>query len=117
MEAELRKLREEIRKLKEGKPRKPDDTDAAEPAPAHVVVKLPETARLFIDNTVCPLTSATRTFDTPSLKPGQVYAYTMRAEFTKAGRPVSESKRVIVRAGEETMVEFGGVQAVETAGR
>jgi len=117
MEAELRRLRDEIRKLKGEKPRKPDDNEATEPASAHVVVKLPETARLYIDNTICPLTSATRAFDTPTLKPGQAYAYTLRAEVNRAGKPITESKRVIVRAGEETVVEFSDLQTVQTAGR
>jgi len=95
------------------KPRKPDEVSA--PAPAHLVVKLPEQARLFIDDTACPLTSATRSFDTPDLQPGQVYSYTLRAELTVAGRPVSESKRVTFRAGEETVVEFTDLQLVQAA--
>ena len=81
------------------------------------MVKLPEDARLFVDDKACPLTSATRTFDTPSLKPGQVYYYTVRAEVTRAGRPITESKRVTLRAGEETVVEFIDLGFVQTAGR
>jgi uncharacterized protein (TIGR03000 family) len=117
MEDEIRKLRDEIRKLKGEKPLKPGETEVFDPAPAHVVVNLPENARLFIDDTVCPLTSATRKFDTPNLKPGQDYFYVLRAEEDRAGKILSERKRVVVRAGKETVVEFSNMQAVQTAGR
>ena len=69
------------------------------PRAARVVVKLPEDARLFIDDDPCPLTSAKRSFDTPDLQPGVTYHYTIRVEVTRAGRAVKESKRVTVRAG------------------
>jgi uncharacterized protein (TIGR03000 family) len=98
-----------------GGERKPEDVSA--PAPAHVVVKLPAEARLFVDDKPCPLTSATRAFDTPDLQPGQAYYYTLRAEVTRDGRLVSESKRATFRAGEESVVEFGNMQTVQTAGR
>jgi uncharacterized protein (TIGR03000 family) len=89
----------------------------AEVLTAHVVVKLPENATLYVDDTLCTLSSATRAFDTPELKPGQKYSYTLRAEIMRDGRQVTESKKVIFKAGEETVVEFGKMQTVETAGR
>jgi uncharacterized protein (TIGR03000 family) len=113
LEAELRELKERLRKLEGGKPKKGDEVSA----PAHVVVKLPEEARLFVDDTACPLTSATRAFDTPELRPGQAYYYTLKAEVTRDGRAVTESKRVTVRAGEETVVEFGDLRPVQAARR
>ena len=83
---------------------------------ARVVVRLPADARLFVDDDPCTLTSAERSFDTPDLQPGVTYRYTIRAEVTRAGRPVTEIKRVTVRAGQETVVEFGEMLTV-TAGR
>jgi uncharacterized protein (TIGR03000 family) len=117
LEDEVRALKEQIKKLSPPKPGggKPEET--SEPAPAHVVVKLPEDARLFVDDKDCPLTSATRSFDTPLLKPGQIYYYTVRAEVTRAGRPITESKRVTLRAGEESVVEFIDLGFVQTAER
>ena len=38
-------------------------------------------------------------------------------EVTRDGRPLSESKRVTLRAGEESVVEFGSLEFVQTAGR
>lgn len=115
LEEQIRELKERLRKLESGKPKKPDEVSA--PAPAHVVVKLPKDARLFVDDTACPLTSATRSFDTPELSPGQAYYYTLKAEVTRDGRAVTESKRVVVRAGEETVVEFGDMRPAQTASR
>jgi uncharacterized protein (TIGR03000 family) len=118
-----RQLQERLRKLEGGKPKGGDENgggksnDAAYPAPAHVVVKLPEDARLFVDGKPCPLTSARREFDTPELKGGQVYYYDLRIEMTRAGRPVTQTKRAELRAGKETVVEFGESSALQTANR
>jgi uncharacterized protein (TIGR03000 family) len=84
---------------------------------ARVVVKLPEDARLFVENDPCPLTSAERAFDTPELQPGVTYHYMIRAEVTRGGQVVKESKRVTVRAGQETVVEFGEPRLTAAAGR
>ncbi len=109
---EVERLRQQLRQLQEAKPR-PKETAA----PARLVVKLPADARLFVDNDPCPLTSATRSFNTPELRPGVTYQYTIRAEVARQGRTVAQSRRVIVRAGEETVVEFGAMDAVEAASR
>ena len=115
MEEQLRKLQEELRKLRESKPKTDDEVSA--PAPGHVVVKLPEDARLFVDDVSCPLTSATRSFDTPELKPGQGYYYTIKAEVMRGGQATVVSKRVIVHAGKETVVEFGDMRPVVVTSR
>jgi uncharacterized protein (TIGR03000 family) len=126
LEREVRALREQIRRMQGGKPGKPPagggkpikpEEDVAAPAPAHVVVKLPEEARLFVDDTACPLTSARREFDTPNLNPGQAYYYDLKAEVMRAGRAVTATKRVTVRAGQETIVEFGEMRSLETVNR
>jgi uncharacterized protein (TIGR03000 family) len=114
LEGQIQELRDQLRKLQAPKP-KLDETAA--PAPARLVVKLPEDARLFVDDDPCPLTSARRAFDTPQLQPGVTYQYTIRAELTRDGRAVKASKRVLVRAGEETIVEFGDLRSTEAASR
>jgi uncharacterized protein (TIGR03000 family) len=114
LEGQIRELREEMRRLQGGKPM---NEEVTAPTPARVVVKLPADARLFIDDDPCPLASNERSFDTPDLRPGVTYHYTVRAEVTRAGRPVTETKRVTVRAGQETVVEFGGMGSVEAASR
>jgi uncharacterized protein (TIGR03000 family) len=82
------------------------------PAPAHLTVQLPESARLFVDDIACPQTSRKRSFDTPKLEPGKTYYYTLRAELVRDGQTVSESRRVDVKAGKEINVSFGDMTSV-----
>ena len=45
-------------------------------------------------------------FNTPSLDRGQTYYYILRAEMDIDGKTVSETKRVLVRAGDEVKANF-----------
>jgi uncharacterized protein (TIGR03000 family) len=118
LEEQVRRMREMLKAMEkqlEGtKPTKPGTEEGiSTPTPAHVVVNLPADAKLFVDGVACPLTSAQRAFDTPPLEPGRTYYYSIRAE----GRSLAETKRVTVRAGKETVVEFESKTAVTTASR
>ena len=53
---------------------------------ARVTVKLPADARLYVDDVLCPLTSTTRSFNTPELEAGRPYYYTLKAEFVNDGQ-------------------------------
>jgi uncharacterized protein (TIGR03000 family) len=77
-------------------------------APATLVVTLPANAKLSIDDTVTtPKNVTTRVFETPALKGGRDFSYTLKAEFEHEGKPVVVSKKVAVRAGAETTVSLG----------
>ena len=115
LEEENRALKEQLKKLQGGKPGSKEEVST--PAPAHVVVKLPDDARLMIDDTACPLTSARREFNTPDLNPGQAYYYTLKAEVVRDGRTKADSRRVVVEAGRTTQVEFKDLEAVQSASR
>jgi uncharacterized protein (TIGR03000 family) len=86
-------------------------------APARVIVKLPEDARLFVDSAACPLTSTRRAFQTPELPPGKDYVYTIKAEVSRDGRTVTASKRVTVRAGQDSVVDFSDLREVQSTHR
>jgi uncharacterized protein (TIGR03000 family) len=73
---------------------------------AHFTVRLPADARLTVDDVECPLTSGSRTFDTPSLVPGREYFYTLKAEMVRDGRRIAQTKRVAFRPGERVTVSF-----------
>lgn len=75
-------------------------------APAHITVHLPADARLTIQGIDCPLTSETRTIDTPELVPGKEYAYVLKAEVQRNGRTVAQSQNVTFRSGESVVVSF-----------
>jgi uncharacterized protein (TIGR03000 family) len=78
---------------------------------AKLVVELPADAKLFIDDKPMKTTSGKRTFQTPTLEPGQAYYYIVRIEYVNDGKPVSETRRVIVRAGLTARADFTDRQA------
>jgi uncharacterized protein (TIGR03000 family) len=86
-------------------------------AVAHVTVRVPQDARLTVDGVALPLTSATRTFETPRLEAGRQYYYTVRAEVVRGGQTRADSRRVVVEAGKDVDVDFRGLDPVRTASR
>jgi uncharacterized protein (TIGR03000 family) len=80
--------------------------EASLSAPATIIVSLPSEAALKVDDYVTTSTSATRVFMSPKLNPGQDFSYTLTAEIVRDGKPVVASKRITVRAGEETRVSM-----------
>jgi uncharacterized protein (TIGR03000 family) len=80
-------------------------------APAHISVRVPTDARLTVHGVDCPLTSDTRTFDTPALEPGQKYYYLLKAEVVRDGRTIAQTKRIDFRSGERLTVSFDDLGA------
>jgi uncharacterized protein (TIGR03000 family) len=78
----------------------------ASPNKARLIVELPPDAKLFIDDQPMKTLSGTRTFSTPALEQGQSYYYMVKAEVVRDGKPVSMTRRVIVRAGETARANF-----------
>jgi len=76
------------------------------PAPATIVVSLPADAKLSIDGYVSTQTSSQRVLVTPPLQPGQEFSYTLVAETTSNGQPMSQQQVITVRAGHQTPVSF-----------
>jgi uncharacterized protein (TIGR03000 family) len=76
----------------------------AGPAPAVIVVHLPDDASLTVDGEATTSTSGLRVLVSPELNPEKDYHYTLQAEVVRDGRPVRVEERVAVRAGEETHV-------------
>jgi len=74
--------------------------------PATIIVSVPENAKLMIDDQQTISTSAERRFTTPPLEPGGTFYYTLKANFQRDGRPVTLTKQVNVRAGQESRVNF-----------
>jgi uncharacterized protein (TIGR03000 family) len=87
-----------------GKQMAAGDEAAQAATSATIVVSLPADARLTIDGSPTTSTSARRVFVSPALEPGKTYHYTLRAEVTREGKPVSMEERVAVQAGRETPV-------------
>jgi uncharacterized protein (TIGR03000 family) len=77
---------------------------------AKLVVEVPADARLYIDDQLMKTTSSKRVFSTPFLAQGQAYYYEVRVEVLRDGKPVSETKKVVVRAGEEARASFPNLE-------
>jgi uncharacterized protein (TIGR03000 family) len=84
---------------------------------AKLVVELPANAKLFIDDMPMKAEPGVRSFNTPALQPGQAYYYMVRVETLRDGKPVSETRRVIVRAGQVARADFKELEsdAIRTA--
>jgi len=78
---------------------------------AHVTIRLPADAQLYVDGVLCNLSaSPVRSFDTPKLDFGHKYSYTLKAEVVRNGNTRSESQQVLLEAGKEVKVEFKGLE-------
>ena len=120
--------RDAVRRLldKMRKDKSPSEEQTAAPAnpesgtaalPARLTVRLPADARLWVDQVECPLTTGERAFNTPVLQPGQTYYYTLKMQLQRQGNPVTESKRVLVSAGQNVTVTFHEPERVTTVQR
>src|SRR5205807_5948672 len=87
-------------------PPKPENKESSLPSKSRLIVELPQGAKLYVDDQPIKTASGKRTFNTPALERGQLYYYIVRAEVEIDGKPYSETKRVLVRAGEEVKASF-----------
>jgi uncharacterized protein (TIGR03000 family) len=76
------------------------------PERARLTVKLPPGATLYVDGKKNERTEPVREFSTPPLPPGQEFAYLMKAEVLRDGRPETQLTKVTFRAGEMVTVDF-----------
>jgi uncharacterized protein (TIGR03000 family) len=86
--------------------KKPGGMGSVAPDRAKVIVQLPTGAKLYVDDQPIKTTADSQAFNTPKLDPGQTYYYEVRAEVVRDGKTVVESKRILVRGGQEVSVAF-----------
>jgi uncharacterized protein (TIGR03000 family) len=81
---------------------------AATPADdkAHVRVVVPAGAEVWFDGERTSQSGSLREFVSPPLAPDDMYAYEVRARWMENGKPVEQTRRVLVRAGALTTVDF-----------
>jgi uncharacterized protein (TIGR03000 family) len=91
-------------------PTAPATTDTPAPAAtdntAHVDVKVPADAVLWVEGTQTRQTGTLRHFVSPPLTPGRDFTYDIRAQWTQDGQPVEVTRHVPVRAGGQVLVNF-----------
>jgi uncharacterized protein (TIGR03000 family) len=80
-----------------------------------LIVELPADAKLYVDDHPMKTTSERRVFSTPSLEPGQTYYYILRAEVIRDGKTATDTKRVLVHAGDVIEASFRNLDSVAAA--
>ena len=75
-------------------------------APATVVVKAPLDVHITVNGKLAERANAEQVFTTPELDAGRAYSYEFRAEAIRDGKTVTRTRKVIVKAGQESTAEF-----------
>ena len=73
---------------------------------AMIDVQVPANAKVWFDGTPTQQTGATRAFVSPPLDANSTYSYTVRAQWDDNGKMKEETRRVEVRAGQTSTVDF-----------
>jgi uncharacterized protein (TIGR03000 family) len=94
---------------------------AAQNAPAQkeasVRLIVPANAEVWFDDNKMSETGTVREFVPPTkLDPGAEYSYKVRVRWTQNGKPVEQTRKVIVRAGNITTVDFRAAFAADAQG-
>lgn len=97
--------KEKPKEMDKEKP-KTDKPMTGNAAAAHLALTLPADAKLFVDGQLIAGQGEKRQFHTPELAAGQAYYYEFQAEFEFNGKKETESKRIVVRAGESLSESF-----------
>jgi uncharacterized protein (TIGR03000 family) len=85
------------------------------PDQARVIVRLPADAKLFANEQLTNLNTDERWFNTPSLEKGRDFQYTMKVEYVRDGKTVTDKQVVKVRAGETSIVQFADTASTSLA--
>jgi uncharacterized protein (TIGR03000 family) len=88
--------------------------ESALPAKAILTVELPADAKLYIGEQLMTSSAATRSFSTPELEPGRSYNFVLRAEAVRDGKTFRESKKIVLRAGEQFQTSLTNLQPAVT---
>lgn len=89
-----------------------DDTNTV-----HLMAHVPENAHVWIEGSPTTQRGTMRDFVSPPLTPGKNYLYTIRVDWMEGTKPVSQTQKMLVRAGEMhclAVVEAGSPTELET---
>jgi len=107
----------------DGKKVTPDDGKKVTPGttsldlPATLVVSLPAEATLTVDGAATTSTSSRRVLVSPPLKDGKEFSYVLQARVVRAGKPQVQTKKVTVRAGQDSPVSFDFAETAAVASK
>jgi uncharacterized protein (TIGR03000 family) len=101
-------------KLPEPTEKKPQTLEAA---PATVIVKAPLDVHITVNGQATERKTAEQVFTTPDLQPGKSYSYDFAAEAVRDGKTVTRTQTVIVKAGQESRVDFSDLARADAPAR
>ncbi len=84
------------------------------PDAGYLFVNVPADARVFVNGHATTSTGTDRQYVSRGLEQNQRYAYTVRAEYDRDGKLVTETKTVQILGGSEASLAFGPVSTPET---
>jgi uncharacterized protein (TIGR03000 family) len=93
----------------------PSGSTQFRPSHALLAVDVPADAKVFVNGVATTSTGAHRQYVSRNLTDGFDYTYEVRAEITRNGRKIEETKTVTLRAGENTEVAFDLKSRPETS--
>lgn len=79
---------------------------AAPATSATVNVLVPSDADLWFEGMLIPEAGRVRRFTTPALDPLQSYSYTVKANWVENGQQITQTQRILVKAGDDLRVRF-----------
>ncbi len=82
---------------------------------ARMIINLPTDAKLFIDDKLTRSTSERRSFSTPQLNQGDTYYYELRVELVRNGEPITQTRKVTLKAGDVIKADFTEMEKLATA--
>ncbi len=80
--------------------------EAPSSAVAYLTVKVPADAEVWLEGARTKQSGPTRLFVSPPLRPGNQYAYAVRARWQEEGREVEQTQEVAVQPGDRLTVTF-----------
>jgi uncharacterized protein (TIGR03000 family) len=81
---------------------------------ATVVIKVPVDAKLTVNGQETVVPNGEQRFKTPTLEPGRTYSYDMTATVKRDGKDVTVTRKVLVKAGEESRADFSDLGVAAT---
>ena len=79
--------------------RLPRGTRAEADNKAHIWLRVPDNAEVWVEGVKTKQTGESRYFFSPPLTAGKKYVYQMRIRWTKDGKPMEQTQRILVHAG------------------
>jgi uncharacterized protein (TIGR03000 family) len=83
-------------------------TDQTADSGVRIEVRVPANAQVLFDGAATTQTGPVRRFVSPALTPGHDYLYTISATWTENNQPVTQARKLTVRAGGSYVVDLTG---------